>query len=334
MSTRVEGGPVTWSMDRDDEGHRTYKVTYLVVSDTHLDGPAAALTTPGLPAVGSWWIVDNDYDLWAWCRPNARVTPLVTGGRPNKHWHVEFTFSTKPSQHDRGLDAPGSPGSNPSGVEDPLLEPQKVSGSFVKYTQEALQDRYGVDILTSSHEMIRGPQNEWDDSRPTVRIEQNVPVLQLDVLAQFANRVNDATLWGLPARCWKLSEVSWERLFHGQYQVYYKRTFQFDAKYDTWDRYILDEGTKALNGQWNRTTGEWDVKPMDPLGVVAADYTNPSHFVRFTDKNGNPCRVILNGYGRPISGDTGTSSLDTPGRRYTQVYDEANFLLLGIPVTF
>jgi hypothetical protein len=59
---------------------------------------------------------------------------------------------------------------------------------------------------------------------------------------------------------------------------------------------LLDEGNKVLNGQFNPTTGDYEVlningQPPNPR--------NPTHFGRFKDRNGENTRVILDGGGLP-----------------------------------
>ena len=248
MAFILVSGARTWGGSRDSDGYTTYKVKWLVRGET-TDGPAAALLTPGLPVYGTPWAIDNDVDLWAWCRWDATMTPYYGGqeGEPGKYFLIEQTFSSKPPDDKKCKD------NQPT---DPLLEPQKISGSFVKYTEEATYDRFGDPIENSSFEQIRGPQNEWDKNRPQVRIEQNVPSLQIALLAQMQDTLNDATLWGLPKRCIKLSDVSWERKFYGSCYVYYTRNLTFDIRYETFDRDLLDEGTKVLRSEERRVGKE------------------------------------------------------------------------------
>lgn len=408
----VLNGLLEWSVDRDDEGHRTYTATHQVGCNPG-DGPSAILSCPGLPSPGSSWNIAGDFDVWATCRLGAKVKMLdVKKGEKAKIWGVEQTWSTKPFKR-----------CNEAQVEDPLLEPQKVSGTFKLDKEEATYDRFGKRILNSAHEMVRGPQNEWDYMKSQVQISQNVPLLQLELCAAFANCVNSSTLWGNPRRCIKLSEFSWEKKYFGLCNSYYTRNFGFEvyvrksenqqgaqtatiaaggfgytqdsyvvldggahstpamlvvtsvstagailavsvaapgrytsvpsnpvsssmstssgsgAQFNvTWgdsiqsgfDRDILDEGTKVLNGHWDAATGGW---VLDNINGVAPDPENPAHFVRFQDRNGNTARVILNGAGLPaeVSIGTGSATPTTIGSIYVEKYDEANFLLLGIP---
>ena len=207
-------------------------------------------------------------------------------------------------------------------------------------------------VVNSAHEQIRGPQAEFDVSRPTIKIEQNRPLLELELWAPMLNTVNNATLWGAPRGCVKLSNVSWEKLYHGQCGIYYKRTFEFDvwmrinpASPDPqnpeiisgFDRTVLDEGTKMLNGHWT-TSGLYSVSNIAPS--TPPDPHDPSHFVRAIDRKGNPIKMILNGHGLPASVFLGTGSgtgttgrTGDPGFNTIEYYPESDFTRLGIPLS-
>lgn len=312
MATEIIPGQTTWSMTRDETGERDYKITFLV-RGLSTDGPVAALDTPGLPRPGAPWNFDGDYDPWAYCRANATITPKVTK-EPNRFFEIELLFSTKGSG-DRCQD-------NQKG--DPLLEPQRISGTYTKLTEEATHDRFGKLITNSAFEQIRGPQVEFDANRPTVKIQQNVPVLGITLWSPMIDTVNDRPLWGLPARCIKLSNVTWEYKYHGQCQVYYSRTFDYDINPNTFDRGVLDEGTKVLSGHWDPVTGNYVLDPVkdapggewspglwepgieenwipDTNAPPNPNRDNPAHFIRFKDRNGENARVILDGYGLPFN---------------------------------
>lgn len=328
MSTRLEAGQLSWSMSRDAEGHRTYKVTHRVYTDAPgRDGPAQILQTPGLPQEGDEWQFDNDVDIWAWCRPDADVEAEIKEA-PSPYWRVTQTFSTKPP-------SPEKRRCQDNKIEDPLLEPQKISGSFEKDKIEGVSDVYGNPIVSSSHEPFRGPQNEWDRLKPKVCIEQNVADLQLDVvtaLLAHGGSTNDAPLWGLATGTIRLASFEWERKFYGRCYVYYTRKFEFEIDFEGWARDILDEGTKALNGRWDDATGNWT---LVNIGGGAPNPHDPRHFCRFTDRAGNPMRVVLNGSGLPADVQIGTGSgiaSGGPGFIHVEYYPPGNLLSLGIPL--
>ena len=325
MALTTLNGPRTWELSRDQDGHRDYRVVHLVKDDLQgsIPGPNTILNNPGIPLIGDPWVFGTDLDIWATCRPEARVAAHEQNEQGRiVVYRIEQVFSTRPFPRCQDVN-----------IDDPLLEPPKVSGSFVKYTQEVTRNKDGNPIKTSSHELVRGPQVEFDFNRPTVRIEQNVADLELDVFSQMVDTVNDTTLWGLPARTIKLSNAPWERRYRGICEIYYTRIFEFDIDYNTFDRVVVDEGTKCLRGKWkNYGTAAnpnwlWDAEP-------GANPNNIKDFIQYKDKNGENSRVLLDGQGLPFDGTvagTGTGTGGSVGTINIQFYPESNFLLLGIP---
>jgi hypothetical protein len=250
----------------------------------------------------------------------VKHAPGVKIGEPTRIWHVGQTFSTKPLERCQD-----------TSIEDPLSEPQKLSGSFVSFTRQVSRDRYGNPLETSSHQPLQGSEVEFDDGTPTVTVQQNVATLGLYTFSSMYHKVNDSLMWGLPPRCVKLSAISWERLMYGTCTYYYSRTFDFDVNYNTFDREAADYSSFCIRGDWDRT-----VDPPVWKEEIGMDENNPQHFMRFKDVNGENSRVYLH-RGRPISGvgtgtGTGTGSQEIV---YIDIeyYDEANLLLLGVPST-
>jgi hypothetical protein len=245
MSAAVVGGPRVWAGSRDDDGYREFTVTHLVKTTSVSDCPYTVMFASGLPAIGSVWNFGTTTDFWAFCYPYMKVSLHEhKAGDPHFWYAVDQKFSTKPMKRCQDTQ-----------VEDPLLEPQQVRGNFGKYTIEAVYDRNGSLIKSSSHEQIRGRQVEFDNNKPTVSITQNVASLGLSTFSQMIDTVNDGPMWGLSARMVKLSNAPWERKVYGKCHYYYTRTFDFDIDYRTFDRNALDEGTKVLRGHWVGANG-------------------------------------------------------------------------------
>jgi hypothetical protein len=294
MSAAVYGGPRKWELDEDDEGYRTYTVVHLVHCDA-VDGPGTVSVAAGLPLPGDVWNFMGDYDPWCWCLPGKKVKKhQEREGERSEWWTVEQKFSNRPPEDSRCHD---------QAVEDPLMEPQKVSGSFSKRKEEATTDLFGLPIRTSSHELIRGPQNEWDVSDPTVSVEQNVPDLELGLLADMIDTTNRYPLWGLGAGMIRLVGVSWDKKYYGACFAYYTRKFEFEIRYKGWNRTVLDEGTKVMRGHWSKDGADWVLDPVwyDGTFSVMPDPGNPNHFDRYKDRNGENSRVLLNGKGQPFN---------------------------------
>lgn len=288
-------GRIHWDVKRDKDGHRDYSLRWLVESTDPDDGPATILAAAGLATVGSTWSYGNDVDSWAFCLPEASCTPVVEKEK-GQYWFVDQTFSTKPMRR-----------CNTTDIENPLSEPDRLSGSFLKENRSAAFDKNGDPILTSSLEWVRGEHTKRSFNQPTVKIERNVLTNPLSTFAPMVDTVNDATLWGMPKRSVKLANVSWARKLYGVCTYYYVVTYDFVIDYGTFDRYVLDEGTKVL--------------------ACGGNKNNPQHFVQYKDINGENSYVILDGNGEPWDG-TGT-----PGKVFIEFYDESNFLLLGIPTS-
>lgn len=326
MTASLIGGPRTFGGEVDDEGHRTYSIVHLVKVDIG-DGPAVAMNCAGLPAVGSTWNFGNDTDSWAFIYPTKKCTiHQEKEGVPPTVMRVEQKASTKPLKRCQDTT-----------IEDPLSEPQEISGTFVKKSVEAAFDRNNRMIVTSSHELIRGPIVEFDDYSAEVTIKQNVANLQLPLVSSLLNRLNNATLWGMTSRHIKFSGFNWSRVLYGTCNYYYKREFTFEVNADGFDRSALDEGTKVLNGHWavpssgtgsgssGGTAGSTWI--LDPIDGASPDRFNPQHFIRYKDRNGENARVILDGMGQPLAND------DAPVSIPIEKYNEGNFLLLGIPTS-
>ena len=290
MTQLVGTGPINWSMESDDDGHRTYSVSWRTEGNIGAgvaDGPARHWNTPGLPIPGSIYQIDGDLDLWAFCKFKGRVSKdqAYAPGDPARYMIVEKEFSTRPFKR-----------CNDFAFENPLLEPPEIEIDSNKFTREEIFDRFGNALMTSSHELFRGPQVEFDRDNDVVRITQNVGILNWPLVSSMRNTVNNATLWGYPPRLIKLSKARAQQLYYGSCYKYFRRTLEFEINYLGWDRTLLDEGTKVLHGQWNPTNGQYELLDIDG---AAPDPRNPQHFDKFADRLGNLTNVILNGNGLP-----------------------------------
>lgn len=292
-------GMLGWEGERDEIGHRTYRVQWLV-STALADGPSVLFAFTGtgnLPSIGDSWIFGNDNDSWARCWPNWKCTPVNVRGEPTDLWVVEQTFTTKPIQR-----------CQTTTIEDPLSEPFRLSGTFVQYTREAVADMDGNAIRNSAFGRITGPEVEVDASRPTVRVGFNISTLPLATITSYLHQVNDSTLWGVAPRCVKFSNMTWQRNLYGTCTFYYSVDYDFDIRFETFDSNIHDFGTSELL----------------PGGTEGT----PDHYAASKDRRGENRLIPLNGHGRIWDG-TGTHP-----SILVKFYKQANLLDLGIPSSF
>lgn len=345
-------GPYEVRLGTDEKGHDTYTVKYKVRGIPGVDGPANAKNAIGLPVFGQMWdgqgAFANDVDTCAWCRATTEVEALpgTKEGEKPEYWSVTKYFSSAPQETNQERCDFGSC--------NPLDEPQKISIEYGTFTEEGTYDRFGRRIKTSSHEPIHGPTNEWEFTKTSVKIVQNVEDPQLSLLEQIKDNVNSIDMWGLPPRTIKFRPGGLERHFRivapgdvetgtdqsivGTCECYWTRTLIFDIKfrrlggagssaastgtavgtdietitaqlqgaYETWDRNILDEGTKVLRGYFSNESGltgtgtgfatHWTLVDIDG---APPNPNNPQHFIRFKDWNGENQKVLLDGAGKP-----------------------------------
>lgn len=307
--------PINWTMNRDQEGHREYKITFLVKVNSTSDGPASAMYAAGLPAVGAPWSYGNDYDAYALCWPTFSAKPVLTKEK-GLYWEVENTFSTKPLKRCQD-----------ETIKNPLDEPQKVSGGFVAYKRTVIKDINGKAIMSSSMEPL---DLEKEVPRATVNIEQNVVDLELPLVTEMIDTVNDSELWGLDARCILLRNCTWDRKLWGVCTYYYTRKFEFAIQFESFDEAeLLDMGTRCVRGVFYTPPGgglaTW---VQDPF----ADNKNLADYMRVQDIRGNLLKKI------PLDGAGGMNTNPVADPKYItppiQIYPESNFLLLGIPTSF
>jgi hypothetical protein len=291
-------------LERDDNGHRAYSVTIFVRTDSYDDGPATIIQAPGLPAVGSTWAFKDDVDVYAYCTPWARVYHKLEGeGEGSKVWYVDLKFTTRSMIR-----------CNDGTIENPLDEPPMISGGFNPYREEAIFDRHGDLLLMSSMERMTGPEVEIEKGRPVIQISFNVSELPLADFSEMLDKgaVNDSTLWGLPARCVRLAEVTWQRYLYGVCTYYYRINYVFEVKFESWNRYIVDMGTKVK---------ELDTEPISSTNPLIT-FNNPL--------TGKPDKAFLDGSGNAVYLDQG-APLSNVWIWEKELEYEYNFLLLDIP---
>lgn len=261
MAASLVTGPRQWGGARESDGHRSWTLRSVVRTTDKYDGPQVVLACAGLPTIGSGYAFGNDADSWAFCYPDATIQMAQSNNDNTGLWTVDQKFSTRPLSR-----------CNQTTITNPLSEPQRIGGSFVTFSRPAVYDMYGNPILSSSWELLRGREVEFDEAYPTVWVEQNVLNLELDLFSQYINCVNDAPMWGVGERCVKLSRCTWQRLLYGVCTYYFTRRFEFDINYNTFDRYVQDEGTRVLNGHFGTpgTGCTINITAADSRGSITA----------------------------------------------------------------
>lgn len=364
MATFIRDGQRTWGGQIDADGHRTWEITFLTEGDAG-DGPAQHVQTPGLPQPGDIWAYDNDIDIWAWFRvgpTNIRqLPPAGLGSQDHTFFEITHTASTRPP--DNSGPGGGGGGKDDKGarkkcadakIEDPLSEPPATSGSSIRYQEELSRDWRGKPLRYTSFEPIRGAQATFDRHRDQVIVEQNMLNLDYELVRSCMDKLNDAPLWNLPARCWKLSDWSWQRKLYGTCNFYYTRRLTFESNVEEvnalspirddaliaahivsfggrywlplWDHLVTEESNRVLNGHWNKVDKTW---VLDNIAGAVPDPTKVNHYINAFDPQLQPCRVMLSrtNLGQPVA----FGNEDDRNILFLEGYATTNMFQLNLP---
>jgi len=276
--TVIEIKPHTIAASSDEEGHDTYDVTWQVITNDPGDHAQTVkdavllVYPPGTP-----YAIDNDMDLEAVARRphSAKRSAQSKGGL--RTWFVGQKYTTKPL--DRCQD---------ERFENPLLEPAKVSGSFVSRMIAVTEDRHG-DPLTNSASEPELPAPEIHDDTDTVIIEVNLPTAQFSLAqrGELRNKCNSVGMWGLPARTVLLMQWRWKPAYYGMCLKYIKCILEFGIDFEGWNHVRTDRGFRIKDGVdadgftiW-RTLMDGRDQPLrnpqllDGNGGLLADGANP-----------------------------------------------------------
>jgi hypothetical protein len=128
-----------------------------------------------------------------YCSPALELQKLVSSQNPDIYWKATCTFTSRPLGDD-----------SQTAFDNPLSQPPRLSGSYSKLTKQAYIDKDDKPVMSSSKEQYNW---EVDDNRPTVSISLTLATLPVATYSQMVDTVNSSTMWGLPPRCIKLSNI-------------------------------------------------------------------------------------------------------------------------------
>lgn len=338
MSSTVLGR-IDWGVTRNEDGHRDYFVKWLVEADSTAAGPQTISFAPGLPQIGAQWAFGLDNDAWAFCSPAWTIAPFTNTQERSDLWVVTQPFTTRPLFRCQTQQ-----------IENPLLEPPRLSGSYVREVRRARVDRHGEIPRSISSEPVTGQDMDVPESRPTVHVEITQLNHNLDVITSMTNTLNDAPLWGLSPRKVFFSDVSWRRFMYGTCTFYFVMGLDFEINFRTFDRTIGDVSRLRLAkhiflAAKNAGLTPDDIDPTTIVGSIAWSNTkeprwegppvkikdNPRNYEEAQDEKGGQLGYVhLDDWGMQMY----PGSPRPPGKIKLELLPESNFLLLGIPVAF
>lgn len=242
------------------DGARSYRRTFLVITDTKTDGPQAILNAEDLPRHLDAYSVVGQVDNGALavgvtCRQLPK-TPL--------HWEVTVIYESDIGDKDKLEQGGGADGG--VNIGDPLLEPAVVTFGFEVFRIVATEDVGGPDpiALVSSSEQPFEPPLMIDDSRPVLTVERNERAFDPLQAIQFKDTVNRDAFLGAEAETVKVKGITAVKQFQPANPdvAFWRVVYIFLFKREGWRLRPLDTGTRV------RAANGVDFEPYTEDGVV------------------------------------------------------------------
>lgn len=191
--------PIKTQISIDREFNRTYTSTYQVLTE-HTDGPMTVLNSSGVPSRYGVYVWGRDIDVWAYLHsitatPEGEDVGDGTGSGRYRKWNVNATHSSKSDARD-----------GQQNRDNPIFEPAKVRGSFIKNTVQAYRDRNNKPIVNTAKEPILPPFQK-ESSLDSLHITFNTPTINLGLRSSYRDSVNSNSMWGLIRR--QIKMASW-----------------------------------------------------------------------------------------------------------------------------
>ncbi len=256
---------VVWSSE--DEGYQNYAVEYeIITTDVNDNARTVMLALVAAYPPGTPYQLGNDSFPWCWARrPKSIKRRDIRKNR--KVWRGTIDYSNKPLKSCQDQE-----------WEHPLDKPPVIGGSFVRAMRAATKDRHGNQLANSVAEPWI-PSPEVDDSRDTITIQVNTATINLLLRSQARDKVNDADIWGLPARSLKLSQWKYTVQAYGLCEQYVANDFEFEVNVDRWNEIRLDQGFRKKLGI--------DANGNTTYETLMDEKDQPLREPRLLDGNGN-----------------------------------------------
>jgi hypothetical protein len=294
-----------WRGSRDEQAIREYSVTYIVITDSPLDGPEVVLKAPGLPLQYSTYQFGNDRDLGA----TLKKKDAVRIDSELMKWEVNCNYNSRVEVVDFG-------------DEDPPSRPPHKTWFTEPYQRIVTTDRLGSPIENVCHDEF-DPPAMMDDSRLVLQYTRIDTTADMIFAFSFADAVNSDMFQGfLPGEA-KVTSIKAVEHFEKSimfwdvsFEIHFRRLIQnppcnvYKPVANGWQRITeIPPWNKTLpnKGFWEFSGGQYKIIRKD--GAITPD----------------PQRLAINGAlidkGAPLSAGVLLSF---------EVYQQKPFAPLGI----
>jgi hypothetical protein len=220
----------------NDRAVRRYTRKFFVLTDTANDGPLTVRIASGIPRLTTPYVEPNGVtDLGSICvniRTEQRAdNPFL--------WDVTCEYSSESERPDRMQD-------------NPIARPTDISGDWETFQVPVVNDVVNGNLVGNSAGQAFQPFFMKDQSRFILTMERNELNPDFVGLSLYADKINNDVFFGYDPLTVKCRPIRWRRMFeNGLY--YFRMTYQFAIRQETWLLQCLDQG-KAVRKAPNNNT--------------------------------------------------------------------------------
>ena len=200
-------------------------------------------------------------------------------------------------------------------IEDPLLQPPKISYGFASANEPVDRDANGNPIMNSAEETFDPPSSRDVDDL-IIRIQRNTNNFSVWTAASYKNSINSDTIWGVPPGYLMLKD--WSATYEKSASTYYfAESMEFHIRY----------AAVFQGGQW--VALGWKLRRVDEGYRVKSgvDSNNKPKYQTILDENGKMLSqpTLLDGAGNKLA-----SGAD-PVYKTFDLYPSRSFAALNLP---
>ncbi len=300
-----------------EKDRRQYFRTYLVQTDSKWDGPLTVVNAPGIPAPYAQYQTNSESD------PAALVTrrePKILD-RSRTAWHVEVTYDTEYEKNDSPYLEPPTVEFDFEPYQEPLpgvplqIDPPVVSAGGGNIVDGKIF--FGAGITNSAGEPF-DPPAEREAARPVITLTRNEPTFSTAIAVMFINSVNRDPWSGLEKRQALIRGIRASAIYKQPNSTtgaagywYWRVTYVFALRRETWDLNLLNIGTYALS---TAVTFDANMNPSNASTIAK---------IPAEDAGGKHGKILLKADGTAVTDGV-------PSFRVFKVYRETSFALLNI----
>lgn len=234
------------SFDARNRGRR-YKRTFIVLTDSKLDGPATVKSYMSLPSEYGTYTSGNDADT------AALVESINVKPAGFCRWEVEVSYSTVTPNEAQN-------------AENPVDRAPTVRWNFQAYQRPCVSDVDGSPIVNSAGDPF-SPPLEREEKRPLLSVSRFENMFSPGMALAYQYAVNSDTFMGVDPGYCRCNGIQAE-LHYEKNQYCWKVEYEFEFRKEGFTVQVLDQGFRKLRSGTPETMRDRQGTPLSSPGLL------------------------------------------------------------------